>query len=667
MPGLPTGRTRPDQRSRGLSLIATAPRPHSGVRQRAAADACRTRDRRRPRRCRSSSSARPRARTPASVARRRRYRGRSRSPPAPRTSSFACSSSRRRRLLWRVRRKLIMSYIFIGFVPAILIVAFFLLVRVPAVLQLQLVPGAEPVAARSATSARFLARSDGARDPAGAGRDLGRHHRPRRQGAAVGELAGVSFARRAHGPALCRTPTAVQAAADRRTGDRRPVGARRAAAERAGWLGLRQASPACWRTQRPPQGRQPSGEQTHILVRAVAFPMRRGRLRGDRRPAGRRSSDAAAAPRDRRGAEGRHGRCACRQGRRRCGVWSRPPPLRAETRRRSAEQSSEAFSNTATGRSGEPGTLVVSMQLSIGEIYDRISAQGLVGQNFGQSLLLALSIIGGLFLVIEVVALVAGLALAQVDHRIGPRAVRRHRAGAPGRLHPQDRDSRRRSAGRAGGVVQLDDRQHRGSAAAGGREEAAGGGAAHRARDPDVAAAAGAAADAGLSVTALCVPAREVGGDYYDFFRLDDQRLGVLIADVSGKGTSAALYMAELKGLMLSLSRDPHLAARAADRGQPHHRRHLDARSFITMTYAVVDLRRADDDLRARRPHAADLSCRAPDRATDRSVRVLAPDGLVLGLKIDNGEMFERLLEEETMPLGAATCSCSSPTASPRR
>src|SRR3989442_15045978 len=58
----------------------------------------------------------------------------------------------------------------------------------------------------------------------------------------------------------------------------------------------------------------------------------------------------------------------------------------------------------------------------------------------------------------------------------------------------------------------------------------------------------------GLSVTTLSVPAREVGGDYYDFLPLDDHRLGVLIADVSGKGTSAALYMAELKGLVLSLS-----------------------------------------------------------------------------------------------------------------
>ena len=40
----------------------------------------------------------------------------------------------------------------------------------------------------------------------------------------------------------------------------------------------------------------------------------------------------------------------------------------------------------------------------------------------------------------------------------------------------------------------------------------------------------------GLGVTALCVPAREVGGDYYDFFRCPGDRLGVLIADVVGQG-----------------------------------------------------------------------------------------------------------------------------------
>ena len=76
----------------------------------------------------------------------------------------------------------------------------------------------------------------------------------------------------------------------------------------------------------------------------------------------------------------------------------------------------------------------------------------------------------------------------------------------------------------------------------------------------------------GMSVAALCVPAREVGGDYYDFLPLANGRIGLLIADVSGKGTSAALYMAELKGLMLSLSRI-HTSPRApVDRGQRDYR-----------------------------------------------------------------------------------------------
>ncbi|MCK7498502.1 MAG: serine/threonine-protein phosphatase [Comamonadaceae bacterium] len=63
----------------------------------------------------------------------------------------------------------------------------------------------------------------------------------------------------------------------------------------------------------------------------------------------------------------------------------------------------------------------------------------------------------------------------------------------------------------------------------------------------------------------------------------------MLIADVSGKGMSAALYMAELKGLMLSLSQI-HLSPRdlliSANRLISMH---LDSRSFITMTYAVID------------------------------------------------------------------------------
>ena len=92
-----------------------------------------------------------------------------------------------------------------------------------------------------------------------------------------------------------------------------------------------------------------------------------------------------------------------------------------------------------------------------------------------------------------------------------------------------------------------------------------------------------------MSFAALCAPAREVGGDYYDVLPLPDGRIGLLIADVAGKGTSAALYMAELKGLMLSLSRI-HTSPRSLLIEANHIiADHLDSRSFITMIYAVID------------------------------------------------------------------------------
>src|SRR5207248_2594108 len=158
----------------------------------------------------------------------------------------------------------------------------------------------------------------------------------------------------------------------------------------------------------------------------------------------------------------------------------------------------------------------------------------------------------------------------------------------------------------------------------------------------------------GLSVTALCVPAREVGGDYYDFFPLGDQRVGLLIADVSGKGTSAALYMAELKGLVLSLGRIHRSPRELLINANRIIAEHLDARSFITMTYALIDLRaRTMTYARAGHTPLIYLPVRGPHGEAPPRVQVLAPDGLVLGLKIDNGEMFERLLEEDTIRLNA--------------
>ena len=151
----------------------------------------------------------------------------------------------------------------------------------------------------------------------------------------------------------------------------------------------------------------------------------------------------------------------------------------------------------------------------------------------------------------------------------------------------------------------------------------------------------------GIGIADLCEPAREVGGDYYDFFELGPRQLGVMIADVSGKGTSAALYMAELKGLMLSLTRRERSPRQLLIEANDLLSAHLDNRSFITMTYAVIDLD-AGTITSARAGHTPMIA------VSGGLAEVITPPGMVLGLRLPGApERFSQLLEEHTRRLAS--------------
>ncbi|AFM02808.1 Stage II sporulation protein E (SpoIIE) [Bernardetia litoralis DSM 6794] len=83
--------------------------------------------------------------------------------------------------------------------------------------------------------------------------------------------------------------------------------------------------------------------------------------------------------------------------------------------------------------------------------------------------------------------------------------------------------------------------------------------------------------------------ADEVGGDYYDYFQVAPHRFAVIIADVAGSGTSAAFYMAQMKGIFHSLVRldlSPDLFMEYANNALSSC---LEARLFITATYLIID------------------------------------------------------------------------------
>ena len=156
----------------------------------------------------------------------------------------------------------------------------------------------------------------------------------------------------------------------------------------------------------------------------------------------------------------------------------------------------------------------------------------------------------------------------------------------------------------------------------------------------------GSVAVPGFSVAAVCRPAAAVGGDYYDLIQLGPSRLGVVIADVAGTGARAAFYMAELKGLILGLSRIDTSPKQVLIQANRVLHDTLDSRTFITIIYAVFDSETRTVTF-ARAGHSPAL--RLSRRHGPACAEALAPGGL--GLALDGGTLFDDLLEERALRL----------------
>ncbi|MGH7494509.1 MAG: SpoIIE family protein phosphatase, partial [bacterium] len=93
-----------------------------------------------------------------------------------------------------------------------------------------------------------------------------------------------------------------------------------------------------------------------------------------------------------------------------------------------------------------------------------------------------------------------------------------------------------------------------------------------------------------LEIQAEMIPAREVGGDFYDFFFIDKDRLGFVIGDVSGKGVPAALFMAVSKTLLKATASTGVLPEECL--GRVNGLLCLDNVSamFVTVFYGILDL-----------------------------------------------------------------------------
>ncbi len=92
-----------------------------------------------------------------------------------------------------------------------------------------------------------------------------------------------------------------------------------------------------------------------------------------------------------------------------------------------------------------------------------------------------------------------------------------------------------------------------------------------------------------ISLATFILPAKEVGGDFYDYFLLEDGRLGVVIADVSGKGVPAAFFMGICRTLLKASARFVDSPAETLARVNAVLAAENEEMMFVTLFYGVLD------------------------------------------------------------------------------
>ena len=93
-----------------------------------------------------------------------------------------------------------------------------------------------------------------------------------------------------------------------------------------------------------------------------------------------------------------------------------------------------------------------------------------------------------------------------------------------------------------------------------------------------------------IHLSASMVPAKEVGGDFYDFFLIDENHLGLVIADVSGKGVPAALFMMMSKNLIKNYALMGLSPAEVLNRTNASLCENNRNKMFVTVWFGVLDL-----------------------------------------------------------------------------
>jgi serine phosphatase RsbU (regulator of sigma subunit) len=146
----------------------------------------------------------------------------------------------------------------------------------------------------------------------------------------------------------------------------------------------------------------------------------------------------------------------------------------------------------------------------------------------------------------------------------------------------------------------------------------------------------------GLDIAGVSIPALEVGGDYFDYLNGVPDHITVIVGDVSGKGTSAAIYMSKVQGILRSLHEFDLSPRELFIRANHLLYNDLERKSFVTSIGAEFDAVKHQVVL-ARAGHLPLFYYRAKSRCVEK----ITPKGLGFGL--DDEGVFAAELEEQTL------------------
>jgi phosphoserine phosphatase RsbU/P len=154
----------------------------------------------------------------------------------------------------------------------------------------------------------------------------------------------------------------------------------------------------------------------------------------------------------------------------------------------------------------------------------------------------------------------------------------------------------------------------------------------------------------GFEISGLNVPARQVSGDYFDYIKVDDERLGVAIADVSGKGVPASLIMAICRSVLRSQAAQNPSPSDVLQKVNRQLYPDIKEDMFISMAYLILDHAHNGAVTLSRAGHDAPLLY----KRASQTVTPLKPPGMVVG--IDSGNVFDRLTTDVAVPLERDDC-----------